>query len=60
MRLVWTTAAVADLEQISDYLVENNPELTGTTIQSIFESVSELQLFPRRGRPQRKHAVNSF
>jgi plasmid stabilization system protein ParE len=27
MRLVWTNAAVADLEQISDYLFENNPEL---------------------------------
>ncbi len=60
MRLVWTTAAVADLEQISDYLFENNPEFAATTIQSIFESASELKLFPRRGRPGRKESTREL
>ena len=60
MRLVWTNAAVADLEQISDYLFENNPELAGTTIQSIFKSASVLKLFPRRGRPGRKESTREL
>jgi plasmid stabilization system protein ParE len=46
MRLVWTKAAVADLEQISDYTFERNPELAVSLIQRIFESASELKLFP--------------
>lgn len=60
MRLVWTTAAVADLEQISDYLFEKNPELAATTIQRIFEFASELKLFPRRGRPGRKDGTREL
>lgn len=54
MRLVWTNAAVADLEQISDYLLEKRPELATQIIQSIFRSISGLKLFPDRGRPGRK------
>lgn len=57
MRLVWTNAAVIDLEQISDYLFEMNPELATPTIQRIFESTSELKLFPTGPhRSQRRHA----
>jgi len=41
VRIAWTTAAVVDLEQISDYLLENHPELATATIQRIFKSVSE-------------------
>jgi plasmid stabilization system protein ParE len=41
MRLIWTNAAVIDLEQISDYLCEINPELATPTVRRIFESVSE-------------------
>jgi plasmid stabilization system protein ParE len=54
VRIVWTTSAVVDLEQISDYLLEKHPERATTTIRSIFKSVSELKLFPARGRPGRK------
>jgi toxin ParE1/3/4 len=60
MRLVWTTAAVSDLEQISDYLLERNPELTATTIQRIFTSTSELKQFPSRGRPGRKDGTREL
>jgi toxin ParE1/3/4 len=60
MRLVWTNAAVADLEQISDYLFENNSELAGPTIQNILEFASELKLFPRRGRPGRKEGTREL
>jgi toxin ParE1/3/4 len=60
MRLVWTTAAVIDLEQISDYIFEKNPELAATTIHRIFQSTSELKLFPRRGRLGRKEGTREL
>ena len=60
MRIVWTTSAVIDLEQISDYLLEKHPELATTTIQRIFGSVSELKLFPARGRPGRKEGTREL
>jgi plasmid stabilization system protein ParE len=60
MRLVWTTAAVGDLEQIPDYLLEKNPELAVPTIQRIFTSTSELKQFPSRGRPGAKKARGNW
>ena len=60
MRLVWTTAAAADLEQISDYLYEHNPGLALPTVRSIFESASELKEFPSRGRPGRKEGTREL
>lgn len=60
MRLVWTSAAVADLEQISDYLLEKSPNLVITTMESVFTSVLELRQFPRRGRPGRKKGTREL
>jgi toxin ParE1/3/4 len=60
VRIVWTTAAVVDLEQISDYLLENRPEVATTTIQRIFKAISELKLFPGRGRPGRKEGTREL
>jgi toxin ParE1/3/4 len=60
VRIVWTTAAVVDLEQISDYLLEHHPELATTIIQCIFKAISELKLFPGRGRPGRKEGTREL
>jgi toxin ParE1/3/4 len=60
VQIAWTTAAVVDLEQISDYLLENHPELATATIQRIFKSVSELKLFPARGRSGRKEGTREL
>ena len=60
MRLVWTAAAVIDLEQISDYLLEKNPEIAAPIIRRIFESALELKRFPRRGRPGRKRGTREL
>jgi toxin ParE1/3/4 len=60
MRLVWITAAVGDLEQIADYLLQKNPGLAAPTIQRIFISTSELKQFPSRGRPGRKEGTRAL
>jgi toxin ParE1/3/4 len=60
MKLVWTSAAVADIEQIFDYLLEKIPDRVTTTIERVFTSVSELRQFPRRGRPGRKEGTREL
>jgi toxin ParE1/3/4 len=60
MRLVWTSAAVADIEQIFDYLLEKIPDRVTTTIERVFTSVSELRRFPRRGRSGRKEGTREL
>jgi toxin ParE1/3/4 len=60
MQIVWTSVAVIDLEQISDYIFEKNPRLAATTIRRILESASELKLFPRRGRTGRKEGTREL
>jgi toxin ParE1/3/4 len=60
MQIVWTSAAVIDLKQISDYIFEKNPRLAATTIRRILESASELKLFPRRGRTGRKEGTREL
>jgi toxin ParE1/3/4 len=60
MQIVWTSAAVIDLEQISDYIFEKKPRLAATTIRRILESASELKLFPRRGRTGRKEGTREL
>ena len=60
MRVVWTLAAAADLEQISDYLFEQKPEIAAPTIRRIYESTADLKQFPRRGRPGRKKGTREL
>ena len=54
MRVRWTPSAVADLEEISDYLFERNPQAAISVLQRVDESVATLKLFPNMGRPGRK------
>jgi toxin ParE1/3/4 len=60
MQIVWTSAAVIDLEQISDYIFEKNPRLAATTTRRILESASELKLFSRLGRTGRKEGTREL
>jgi plasmid stabilization system protein ParE len=50
MRIRWTPAAAADLEQIKDYLTERMPEHTESTILRLYASIRSLKAMPSRGR----------
>jgi toxin ParE1/3/4 len=50
MRLRWTPAAAADLEQIHNYLKEHEPHLARSTVIAIREAILSLKKFPNRGR----------
>jgi plasmid stabilization system protein ParE len=54
MRVEWTHAAASDLEEISDYLFEQNPEIAVDTARRIYQTAAELKQFPSRGRPVAK------
>lgn len=60
MRVEWTHAAAADLEEISDYLLEQNPELAVDTTRRIYQTAAELKQFPSRGRPGRKKGTRDW
>ena len=53
MRVRWTTDAADDLERICDYIALSRPDSARRVAQSVVERISELQSFPRIGRPGR-------
>ena len=55
MRVRWTRPAATDLTNICDYIEQHSSPATARRVAlTIYQSVSSLQSFPRRGRPGRK------
>ncbi len=50
MKIRWTVPAAQDLENIFNYLRENNPGQAHSTVTEIRSSVRSLKQFPHRGR----------
>jgi toxin ParE1/3/4 len=46
----WTPAAAADLQSISDYLIEHLPSLSHSTINQVYDAIRSLKSMPNRGR----------
>jgi addiction module RelE/StbE family toxin len=53
MRIRWTPPAAADLQSISDYLKERQPEYRQPTIRKLYEKIRTLKDTPYIGRPGR-------
>jgi len=51
MRIRWTPAAAADLQNISDYLKEHHPRYRQPTMRKLYETIRSLKQSPHRGRP---------
>jgi addiction module RelE/StbE family toxin len=54
MRIRWTPAAAADLDQIKDYLIEHHPDLAQPTVMKLYAAILSLKRMPNRGRPGRE------
>jgi toxin ParE1/3/4 len=54
MRVRWTPAAAADLENISDYLREHDPHFRHETMRKLYRTLRELKQSPERGRRGRE------
>ncbi len=50
MRIRWTPAAAADLQNIGDYLRKYHPRLRQPTLRKLYESVRSLKDSPYRGK----------
>jgi len=53
MRIRWTPAAAADLQNISDYLKEHHPQYRQPTMRKLYERMRALKNAPYLGRPGR-------
>ena len=51
MRIRWTPPAAADMQSISDYLKERQPEYRQPTMRKLYERIRALKDAPFVGRP---------
>jgi toxin ParE1/3/4 len=54
MRIRWTPASADDLQNISDYLHQKQPQFAQPTIGRLYAEIRQLSHFPSRGRPGRE------
>jgi addiction module RelE/StbE family toxin len=50
MRLVWSRAAMRDLEELAVYIAEDSEQVSGSVEARIHEEAELLSRFPRSGR----------
>lgn len=60
MRIRWSPGAVADLENIVDYIRRDNPTVAQRVGQTIYDRLSVLATFPYGGRPGRVEGTREF
>jgi toxin ParE1/3/4 len=60
MQLRWTEKAVADLEEIADYLFEKTPVHAHRIVLQIYEAPQMLAQFPLRGRAGRRSGTREL
>lgn len=49
-RLVWTAAALSDLDEIVEYIARDDRERALSWMAEVFKLVEDIPSFPRRGR----------
>jgi addiction module RelE/StbE family toxin len=60
MRIRWTPAAAADLQDISNYLKEHHPHYRQPTMQKLYDTIRALKEWPNRGRPGREEGTREI
>jgi toxin ParE1/3/4 len=49
-RLIWTESALADLDDIAEYIALDNPRAASHFVERVFERVERLQTHPKSGK----------
>ena len=60
MRIRWTPAAAADLQQINDYLKEHHPHYREATLRKLYSAIQSLKDWPHRGRVGREDGTREL
>ncbi len=50
VKVIWTEGALHDLDEIADYIVEENPDAANRLVRRVFDRVDLLETFPEIGR----------
>jgi toxin ParE1/3/4 len=50
VQVVWTEPALADLQQVYDFIVRDSPYYAEATVRRLRAAVERLQIFPASGR----------
>jgi len=50
VRLIWTGSALDGLDEIAEYIAVSSPRAAKKLVQTVFEKVSRLEMFPESGR----------
>jgi len=53
-------AAYADLDEIFDYILVDNPQAAERTLDKIMDSLRHLENFPLSGAPLHEHSLKKF
>ena len=49
-RLIWTEPALADLDEIAEYIALDNPQAASRFVEKVFGRVERLQAHPKSGK----------
>lgn len=49
-RLIWTEPALADLDEITEYIALDNPQAASRFVEKVFDRVERLQAHPISGK----------
>jgi toxin ParE1/3/4 len=60
MRIRWTPAAAADLQQINDYLKQHHPHCRQLTMRKLYDTSRSLKDWPGRGRPESEEGTREI
>ncbi len=60
MRIRWTPAAAADLQQISDYLRNHHPSYRQPAVRKLYDLVRALKQWPQQGRKGREQGTREL
>lgn len=59
-RIKWLDIAVDDLEEIADYISQDNPEAARRIVKRLWSAVNSLADQPEIGRPGRVHGTREL
>jgi toxin ParE1/3/4 len=60
MRIQWTPAAAADLQNLSGYLKDHHPHYRQPTMRKVYAAVQSLKEWPHRGRAGREEGTREL
>jgi len=60
MRIRWTPAAAADLQQVNEYLKDHHPHYQEPTLRKMYTAIQSLKEWPHRGRVGREEGTREL